>query len=210
MSTKTKLFGALAMAGILVAAVAAPAFGDTTTTLDPRYNSQSTPHLTITAGVGPRFDDTNGDGNFPVVQNFQPVTLNGTPQLTSAYIDPFTVVDDSGAQAGWNVTLTVPDLHDGTGQDCSTGATATVDATGAMMNPPVVRIGTDDTSMTGITATGFTDFTSGQKIVDAALGDGMGTYTVSPQILKLLVPSQQKVGTGTFCTLATIAIATGP
>jgi hypothetical protein len=209
MSTKIKFLGAL-MVTVLVAIMAAPAFGDTTTTLDPRYNSQSTPHLTITAGVGPRFDDTNGDGNFPVVQDFQPVTLNGTPQLTSAYIDPFTVVDDSGAQAGWHVTLTVPDLQDGTGQDCSTGATASVDATGTMMNPAVVRIATDDTSMTGVTSTGTTDFTTGQIIVAAADGAGMGTYTVSPQILKLIVPSQQAVGSGTFCTLATVAIATGP
>jgi hypothetical protein len=36
----------------------------------------------------------------------------------------------------------------------------------------------------------------------------MGAYTVSPQILKLLVPSQTPIGT--YCAVATIAIASGP
>jgi hypothetical protein len=203
MSTKTKLFGALAIVSVTILSLALPAGAD-------QHTNTSTSNLTITAGAGPRFDDTNGDGNFPVVQDFQPVALNGTPQLTSAYMDPFTVVDDSGTQAGWNVSLTVPNLKDGTGAGCATGSTATVDATGTMMNPPVVRIGTDDTVMTGITASGFTDFTSAKKIVSAAIGDGMGTYTISPQILKLIVPSQQKIGSGAFCTVATVAIASGP
>jgi hypothetical protein len=203
MSTRTKIFGALALVGVLIVAAALPAGAD-------NHTNTSTSHLTITAGAGPRFDDTNGDGNFPVLQDFQPVALNGTPQLTSAYMDPFTVVDDSGAQAGWNVSLTVPNLKDGTGAGCATGSTATVDATGTMMNPPVVQIGTDDTSMTGVTPEGNTDYTGGQIMVDAAIGDGMGTYTVSPQILKLIVPSQQKIGSGAFCTVATVAIASGP
>ena len=203
MSTRTKIFGALALVGVLIVAAALPAGAD-------NHTNTSTSHLTITAGAGPRFDDTNGDGNFPVLQDFQPVTLNGTPQLTSAYMDPFTVVDDSGAQAGWNVSLTVPNLKDGTGAGCATLSTATVDATGTMMNPPVVQIGTDDTSMTGVTPEGNTDYTGGQIMVDAAIGDGMGTYTVSPQILKLIVPSQQKIGSGAFCTVATVAIASGP
>ncbi len=203
MSTKTKLFGALAFVGVLIVTAALPAAAD-------QHTNTSTSHLTVTAGVGPRFDDTNGDGNFPVLQDFQPVALNGTPQLTSAYMDPFTVVDDSGTQAGWNVSLTVPDLQDGTGAGCATGATATLDASGTMMNPPIVRIGTDDTVITGVAGHGFTDFTTAQKIVTAAAGDGMGTYTISPQILKLIVPSQQKIGSGAFCTVATVAIASGP
>jgi hypothetical protein len=203
MSTRTKLFGALTIVSVLILSLALPAGAD-------QHTNTSTSHLAISAGAGPRFDDTNGDGNFPVLQDFQPVALNGTPQLTSAYMDPFTVVDDSGAQAGWNVSLTVPNLKDGTGAGCATGSTATVDATGTMMNPPVVQIGTDDTSMTGVTPEGNTDYTGGQIMVDAALGDGMGTYTVSPQILKLIVPSQQKIGSGAFCTVATVAIASGP
>src|SRR5215469_248692 len=73
MSTTTKLFGALAIVSALILSLALPAGAD-------QHTNTSTSHLTITAGAGPRFDDTNGDGNFPVVQDFQPVALNGTPQ----------------------------------------------------------------------------------------------------------------------------------
>jgi hypothetical protein len=142
------------------------------------------------------------------VNNFQNVTLNGTAQLTAATIDPFTVVDDSGALAGWNVTLTVPIFQDGTGGDCATGASHSVAATGVSMNPPVVANATADTSMTGVSSAGFANFTSARKIVVATATHGMGTYTVSPQVLKLVVPA------GTFatdyCTEATLAITSGP
>jgi len=201
MSTKTKIFGALAMVSVLTVVSALPAGAD-------NKSQTSEPSIVITAGSGPRFDDVNGDGIFPTVNDFQGVTLNGTPQLTSASIDPFTVVDDSGALAGWNVTLQIPDLKNGTGAGCATGSTKTLDATGTSMNPPVVAVATSDTSMTGVTPAGFTDFTSAQKIVVATATNGMGTYTVSPQILKLIVPSQTKAGT--YCSTATIAIASGP
>ena len=46
----------------------------------------------------------------PGIGNFSPVTLNGTPVLTSVSIDPFSVVDSTGSGAGWNVDLTVSDL----------------------------------------------------------------------------------------------------
>ena len=61
--------------------------------------------LTITAGT------LNFDGGAPAIGDFSGVTLNGTPQLTSLTVDPFTVVDATGSGDGWNVLLTVPDLR---------------------------------------------------------------------------------------------------
>ena len=62
--------------------------------------------------------------------------------------------------------------------------------------------------MTGVTATGYTDFTSPRVIIDATAGTGAGRYDVSPDLLQLTVPST--TAAGTYCTLATIAIASGP
>jgi hypothetical protein len=76
------------------------------------------------------------------------------------------------------------------------------------MDAPVVTPADGGTSMTGVSVAGFTDFTSPRIIIDAAAGDGVGTYDVSPELVQLTVPSGTKVGT--YCTLATIAIASGP
>jgi hypothetical protein len=158
------------------------------------------------AGAGPpRFDEGSG---LPAVGNFTNVTLNGTPQLTTATIAPFVVIDDSGSLAGWNVTLLLPNFANGSGADCSTGATATLSAASASMNPPVVTAANPQTSMDGVTSAGFTDFTTPRKIVRAAAGYGEGTYTVSPQVLKFLVPETARADA--YCTQATIAITSGP
>ena len=153
----------------------------------------------------PAFDAGSG---FPTVGNFSPVTLNGTDQLTSASIAPFVLTDTSGTLAGWHVTLLVPNFQNGTGADCSAGATASISGSNVSMNPPVVTAGDALTTMTGVTSTGFTDFTTAQTIIAASAGNGAGTYDVAPEILKLIVPANTL--TGTYCTQATIAITSGP
>jgi hypothetical protein len=153
----------------------------------------------------PAFDPGAG---FPTVGNFNPVTLNGTDQLTSATIAPFVITDDSGALAGWNVTLTVPNFQNGTGPDCSTGATASIAGANLSMSAPVVAAADGTTTMDGVTSAGFTDFTTPRQIIDAAAGNGAGTYDVAPALLRLIVPANTLVGA--YCTQATIAITAGP
>lgn len=153
----------------------------------------------------PAFDAGAG---LPTVGNFNPVTLNGTDQLTSATIAPFVIADNSGALAGWHVTLTVPNFRNGSGADCSVGATAAIAGANVSMQPPVVNAADILTSMTGVTSTGFTDFTTPRSIITASAGNGAGTYDVAPELLKLIVPANTLVGA--YCTEATIAITTGP
>jgi len=153
----------------------------------------------------PAFDDGFGA---PTIGQFNPVTLNGTQQLTSASMAPFVIVDDSGALAGWHVTLVAPDFMNGTGADCSIGATSTIPGANLSMNAPVVTAADAQTDMTGVTSAGFTDFTTPRTIITAAAGDGAGTYDVAPQILKLVVPAN--VLAGAYCTSATLAITSGP
>ena len=182
MSTRAKVAG-VALAGALVAfAAAGPA----------------------SAGP-PGFDAGAG---FPTVGAFNPVTLNGTDQLTSATIAPFVITDDSGALAGWHVTLLVPDFQNGTGAGCAVGATASIAGSNLSMNPPVVSAADITTTMDGITSAGFSDFTAPRTIIDAAAGNGAGTYNVAPEILRLIVPANTLVGN--YCSEATIAITSGP
>jgi len=175
-------------AGAALVVAAAALAGTTTATADP-----------------PAFDSGVG---LPAVGNFNPVTLNGTRQLTSASIAPFVVTDDSGSLAGWHVTLLVPDFNNGTGADCSVGSTATLAGANVSMNAPVVTAADVTTSMTGVTSSGYTDFTTPRTIIDAAAGDGAGTYDVAPALLQLVVPANTM--TGNYCTQATIAITSGP
>jgi hypothetical protein len=213
MSLKTKLFAAAAAATLLTAVSVGTASAD-------QYSQNSNPGFTINAGVGPRFDTAVATGTvYPTVGNFNDVTMNGTPQLTSAVIDPFTIIDDSGSGAGWHVTLLVPDFTDGV-------PAHVVDASGAQMNAAVVSAGNADSAMGGVWADPIVDFTSAKTIITADPGDathnggaplasdgvtnvaGMGTYLVSPQILKLVVPADSIAGA--YTTTATIAIVDGP
>ena len=213
MSMKTKLFAAAAAATLLTAVSVGTASAD-------GFTNTSTPGFTITAGSGPRFDSAVAGGTtFPTVGAFNNITLNGSPQLTSASIAPFTVIDDSGAGAGWHVTLTLPDFTTGV-------AGSVVSATGAQMNAPVVAAGNATSPMGGVWSIPQGDFTTAKTIVEADPADvahnggapfasdgttlvaGMGTYLISPQILKLVVPANADAGV--YTTTATIAIVNTP
>ena len=213
MSIQKKLFAAVAAASLFTAV----SVGTASAT---QYSQNSTPGFTINAGVGPRFDTAVATGTvYPTVGNFNNVTMNGTPQLTSAVIDPFTIIDDSGSGAGWHVTLLVPDFTDG-------GPAHVVDAAGAQMNAAVIAAGNADSALGGVWADPIVDFTAAKTIITADPADvahnggaplasdgvtlvaGMGTYLVSPQILKLVVPADSIAGA--YTTTATIAIVNGP
>jgi len=217
MSMKMKVFAAVAAVALVGAVSIGSASAD-------QYSNNSTPGFTITGGVGPRFDTAvAGDTthpllDYPTVGNFNNITMNGSPQLTSASIAPFTVIDDSGTGAGWNVTLLVPNFTD--------AATDVLSATGMQMNAPVVAAGNANSPIGGVWSNPQIDFTTAKVIVDADPADtthnggaplatdgvthvaGMGTYLVSPQILKLVVPANATAGA--YTTTATIAITSGP
>jgi hypothetical protein len=211
MSTKKKLFAAAAAATLIAAISAGPASAD-------QFSNNSAPGFTINAGAGPRFDTAVATGAvFPTVGNFANVTMNGTPQLTSAAIAPFTVIDDSGTGAGWHVTLLVPNFTSGAN---------VLPAAGVQMNAVVVAPGNTDSAMGGVWSDPNVDFTTAKTIVEANPADtthnggaplgpdgltkvaGVGTYLVSPQILKLIVPANALAGA--YTTTATIAIVNTP
>jgi len=179
MFNKKRFIGVAISAVLVTAMISAPAGAVT---------------LVITPGT------LNFDGGAPAISDFSGVTLNGTPQLTSLSVDPFTVVDATGSGAGWNVLLTIPDLSDGGGH--------TIAASNISMTAPVVTVATTSsiTNVVGHASAG--GFNAGEKIVTAALGDGEGTYLVAPRILKLTVPVTTFAAT--YTSAATIATVSGP
>ena len=228
MSIKTKVLGAALAVALVSAAVAGPAYAD-------QYDNDTTPGFTVTGGVGPRFDTDvpGGGGIYPTVNDFSDVTLNGTPQLTSAVIPPFTIIDDSGDGAGWNVLFTLPDFSGVV--PLAPAVPNILDASGASMNAPVLRAGTPGSALGGVYTRADINFEAGKVIVRADPGNlaaggtdavdhgngyaplsidgashvaGMGTYLISPQILKLVVPNTTEADT--YTTTANFTIAAGP
>ena len=179
MFTKKRFIGVLTCAVLLAAMTSAPAQAVT---------------LTITAGT------LNFDGGAPAIGNFSGVTLNGTPQLTSLTVAPFTVVDATGTGDGWNVLLTVPDLDDGGGN--------TIASSNISMTAPVVTAAATS-AMTGVAGHASAGaFDTGEKIVTADVAAGEGTYLVAPRILRLTIPVTTMAGA--YTSAATIATVTGP
>ena len=173
-----RIFGVLTTAVLLAALVAAPAHAD----------------LTVNAGTLD-FDPTGA----PAIGNFTAVTLDGTPQLTSLTVAPFTIIDSTGSASGWNVLLTIPNLVNGGD---------TILASNVSMSAPIVTAAAG-ASMTGVVGHASAGgFNAGEKIVTATAAHGEGTYLVSPRILKLTVPDTALVGL--YVSAGTIQVVSGP
>ena len=151
--------------------------------------------LTITAGT------LNFDGGAPAIGNFSGVTLNGTPQLTSLTVDPFTVVDATGSGDGWNVLLTVPDLDDGGGH--------TIAASNISMTAPVVTAAAtaDITGVVGHASAG--GFNAGEKIVTASAAQRRGHLPRGAPDPQADDPGHD-ASPATYTSAATIATVDGP
>jgi hypothetical protein len=135
----------------------------------------------------------------PTIGDFQSVTIRGVPQLTSLTVAPFTIVDDTASGAGWHVLLTVSDLVNGGD---------VIAASEITMAAPIVTAAVGS-SLTGVSAHAAAGgFASGEKIVVASVGNGAGTFHISPFPLKLLVPADALAGS--YSSAATIAVISGP
>ena len=178
MFNKKRTFGVFTAAIMFAAMVAAPA------------------HADLAVGAGTLDFDPAGA---PAIGNFAGVTLDGTPQLTSLTVAPFTIIDSTGSGDGWNVLLTIPSLVNGTD---------TLASSNVSMSAPIVTpaAGSSMTGVAGHASAG--GFNAGEKIVTATAAHGEGTYLVSPRILKLTVPDTALVGT--YVSAGTIAVVSGP
>jgi hypothetical protein len=168
--------------------------------VEPKLRRVLATVLAFVASASPAGAQTlDFDGGTPAIGDFSPITLNGTQQLTSLTIAPFSITDSTGSGAGWNIELTVPDLVNGG---------STILASTISMDAPVVTAG-GGASMTGVAGHAPAGgLAAGEKIVIAEVGAGAGTYLVSPAIMKLTVPANARAGT--YVSAATIAVLSGP
>jgi hypothetical protein len=168
---------AIALAGTLIATTAHAAPGD----------------LVVTAGTLD-FDPAGA----PTLGTFAGVTLNGQPQLTRAQIDPFTIIDARGTSAGWTVSMTVSDLVNGA---------STIAATQMSMTAATVIDNSTGAAAVTVTGDAVASFTAGANTIVTATADAQsnGTFLVSPQLIKLVVPANALAGT--YASTATLSVA---
>jgi hypothetical protein len=194
---RTKLIGVLGAAVMIAGFVGSPA-------------AHAAQNVTVVVGAGTLNIETNdnshalGGTGDSLIGNFTGITLNGNAQLTTAKIPTFTVISADGTDAGWTLTLTIPAFA-GTGSGTGNDAIA---ATNVGMDAPVA-FSADGTDVTGWVAGSpiGTGFGAGVAIVTTAKDQtAAGTFTVSPQTLRLLVPDTTMHDT--YTSAATLTLAT--
>jgi hypothetical protein len=145
----------------------------------------------------------------PTLSDFTAVTLNGSPQLSSASLTPFSVTDDTGSGAGWKLVFKMTQL--------TTGAHSL--ATGSVTMPaPVVAPQAGNTATAPVVhdcnGSSALDTAGGCRVAvadPAAPGDGLGspgTWLFSPKPLVLTIPND--VFVGTYSSTFTATLSTGP
>lgn len=139
----------------------------------------------------------------PAFSAFTSVTLNGSPQVTSANLAPYIVTDATGSGSGWNVTIQLSQL---------TNASHTLPMDSVHTTAGVVKADPGTTSpaptMSALTGANGADHASPQKLASAAVNEGMGVYLVSPKPFVLTVPANAYVGT--YASTVTVAVNSGP
>jgi hypothetical protein len=204
-----KLMAAAGVATMVAAFAVAPAAhaangdpGVAFTHIDPA-NGQAAgaePDLTVAAG-DLTFDEVDAD----VVDtlHFHDIRLTGSPQLTGLRVPPFSVIDATGSEAGWHVTLTMGDLVTVAGNGYTIPATAM-----SMTRPTVMDLNitaapgaASRSNSPDVLGQDVTSFAGAEDIVvatDNALTAGSetgGTFYISPSPLRVIVPSDAVAGT---------------
>jgi hypothetical protein len=139
----------------------------------------------------------------PTLSDFTPVTLNGSPQLSSASLSPFSVTDATGSGNGWSLDFKMTPLTAG-GRVLPPGSVT--------MNRPVVApaAGNGAPAPTTIDCreTAAIDTTDGCGVAVATPGAGAGTWLFSPAPVVVSLPANAFAGsyTATF----TVVLSSGP
>jgi hypothetical protein len=140
----------------------------------------------------------------PAFGAFTGITLNGSPQVTSANLAPYIVTDATGSGSGWNVTIQLSQLTNG-------GHTLPLDSVHTTAGIVKADPGTTSPVPTMSALTGAAngaDHATPQKLASAAASEGMGVYLISPKPFVLTVPANAYVGT--YTSTVTVAINSGP
>ncbi|MHB1782630.1 MAG: WxL domain-containing protein [Acidimicrobiales bacterium] len=147
----------------------------------------------------------------PANLTFPALTLDGTDQTTSTSL-PLDVGDNTGAGAGWNVTITSTQFSNGSAtlpasatsvdtapsSTCDTGASCTPATLSSAVTYPVTYPVTVPAGSTAPIAI---------RLYSATAGSGMGNQTFSPTVI-LAVPAN--TAAGAYSSDWTLSLLSGP
>ncbi len=165
----------LALAAIIAAGAAVPAFAATETGVAVSGNTLS--------------------GGAVTYADFAPITLNGTQQTSTAAWSTANIVDSRGTGAGWNLSLTLTQLseYDTVGSAYVVSGKTLATSSAKVTTAPVVSL-VDLTSdaantITPVVANTALDTGASVKLLSAALNGGKGSYSFSDMTSTLTVPA---------------------
>lgn len=177
---------------LLVAALLFVGFWGTSHAADPTASQQAT----ITINPGSRTITSGGDVTLPSD------TLNGAQQTTALALSNLGIVDASGSGAGWHVTVDAPQVSAG----------SKTLPTGSVQLDPVQSVSKVDTTSSATPAISTSSVapvdTGSVTLLDAAAGDGMGSYSAALKNLTVIIPASAYAGT--YTTTLTYNLSTAP
>jgi hypothetical protein len=141
---------------------------------------------------------------------FTPVVLNGSPQVTTAQIQPVTISDARGNDAAWTLTASLTDFVNTT---TTLGPNTTIPATAMSWDPTCTVVdalpGSVEDGGAGafVAVNGSTngiDTTASRVLCDHAAGLGGGTWLAEAE-LSLTVPPSVRTGLYTATMFLTVA-----
>jgi hypothetical protein len=131
--------------------------------------------------------------------NFSETTVDGNEKTTTASWTIANVVDGRGSGAGWNLSLmlTAPDETGGSAY-VSTAQIVSLAVATSSQTSTVTPVGTNASLFGG----------GSVKILQAAIGGGMGSYAVSAIGVTLTIPTSAR--SATYLPDAIVSLSSGP
>ena len=164
-------------------------------------------NITINGGVL-NYTTPFSAGDFPAT------TLNGLPQAKTANINDWTVTDNRGSAAGWNLTISASRFTCSTSGTCGTDQFPSSSLTLATVGVPTTDL-LNNVAIPPVFVPAVTPLDSGgaaQKIATAAAlplnGTGAWTFSHAAGGLALVVPAS--TSPGTYTSTITTTLASGP
>lgn len=138
------------------------------------------------------------------------VTLDGTDKTATSASgsNSWSAQDSRGTGLGWNVTIVAEDFSDGV--DKSIDISETDQEFKIQLLDENISVTAGNTKPTSsVTSLTAIDDTTPLKFASAAVGAGMGTYSISPNF-ELEIPAETYLGSGSYSATITVSAVSGP
>lgn len=144
------------------------------------------------------------------VGDFTAVTLDGTANTTTATMAAFSIDDARGSGAGWNVTIGATEFAEWDGAAYVVDGKTLGTSRTSLGNATAAKNDATSSAVPTMTAGDYTlDAGSAVKIAAAAAdGSGMGSYTITPGAVSLMVDADSYARN--YRSDVTVSLTSGP